>query len=125
MSGYILVVDDQFGVRLLIHKVLEESGYNVKAVASGSECISHALSLNRPSLILLDQRMPAMSGLQVLYRLSQDDEAKNIPVIMISAESDHEDDARCLGVQNFLTKPLDLNVLLKAVEEVLEGTSPV
>jgi len=123
LSGYILVVDDQFGVRLLIHKVLEESGYNVKAVASGSECLNHAISLNRPSLILLDQRMPAMTGLQVLSRLSQDDHAKDIPVIMISAETDLEDLARCFGVQNFLSKPLDLNILLKTVQETLAGAS--
>jgi len=123
LSGYILVVDDQFGVRLLIHKVLEESGYNVKAVASGLECLNHAISLNRPSLILLDQRMPAMTGLQVLSRLSQDDHAKDIPVIMISAETDLEDLARCFGVQNFLSKPLDLNILLKTVQETLAGAS--
>lgn len=122
MSEYILVVDDQFGVRLLIHKVLEEAGYNVKAVASGSECLSLASSFNSPSLILLDQRMPIMTGLQVLSRLVQDDQAKHIPVIMISAESDLEDACRCFAVRSILSKPLDLNVLLKAVEEALAGT---
>jgi len=121
LSGYILVVDDQFGVRVLIHKVLEELGYNVKAVASGSECLSLAISLNRPSLILLDQRMPTMTGFQVLAQLNQDDQAKDIPVIMISAESDLEDAAQCFGVRNFLSKPLDLNVLIKTVEEALAG----
>jgi len=121
LSEYILVVDDQFGVRLLIHKVLEDSGYNVKAVASGSECLSLATSLNRPSLILLDQRMPTMTGLQVLSRLVQEERTKHIPVIMISAEPDLEDTARCFGVQNILSKPLDLNVLLKTVEEALVG----
>lgn len=121
MSGYILVVDDQFGVRLLIHKVLEESGYNVKAVENGSECLKLAVSLNRPSLILLDNRMPTMTGLQVLSILNQDEQAKNIPVIMISAESDIEETARCSGVRDFLSKPLDLNVLLKTVEETLES----
>lgn len=115
--GYILVVDDQFGVRLLIHKVLEDSGYNVKAVATGAECLSLAISLDRPSLILLDHKMPTMTGLQVLEQLSQDDQAKKIPVIMISAESDLEEAARYLGVRDFLSKPLDLNVLLKTVEE--------
>lgn len=120
LSGYILVVDDQFGVRLLIHKVLEESGYNVKAVENGPECLKLAISLNRPSLILLDNRMPTMTGLQVLSILNQDEQAKNIPVIMISAESDIEETARCFGVRDFLSKPLDLNVLLKTVEETLE-----
>lgn len=121
MSGYILVVDDQFGVRLLIHKVLEDSGYNVKAVATGAECLSIAISLNRPSLILLDHKMPTMTGLQVLEQLNQDDQAKKIPVIMISAESDLEEAARCLGVRDFLSKPLDLNVLLKTVEDSIRN----
>lgn len=119
MSQYILVVDDQFAVRLFIHKALEESGYNVNAVASGKECLCLATSVNRPSLILLDQRMPAMTGLQVLSQLMQDDQAKHIPVIMISAESDLEAAARCFGVHKFLSKPLDLDVLLKTVEVAL------
>ena len=122
MSGYILVVDDQFGVRLLMHKVLEEAGYRVVSVACGSECLNYALSSDRPSLILLDYRMPLMTGLQVLSRLSKDDHAKWIPVIMISAESDLEDAARCYGVQKFLSKPLDLKVLLQTVAETLTGS---
>jgi len=119
LSGYILVVDDQYGVRLLLHTVLEESSYNVKTVASGAECLSLAMSFNPPSLILLDQRMPTMTGLQVLSMLGEDCQAKNIPVIMISAESDIEEVARSLGVKNFLSKPMDLNVLLKTVEDTL------
>lgn len=123
MSDYILVVDDHFGVRLLMHKVLEESGYNVKAVASGLECLNLATSFNRPSLILLDQRMPTMTGLQVLSQLKQDEKAKHIPVIMISAESDLENSVQCYGVRNILTKPLDLYVLLKTVAETLAEAS--
>ena len=88
-------------------------------MASGQECLCLATSVNRPSLILLDQSMPAMTGLQVLTQLMQDDQAKHIPVIMISAESDLEAAARCFGVRNILSKPLDLDVLLKTVEVAL------
>lgn len=123
MSKYILVVDDQFGVRFFIHRALEESGYIVKAVASGSECLFLATSDNRPSLILLDQNMPTMTGLQVLTLLAQDDQAKNIPVVMITAESDVEAAAQCLGVRNVLTKPLELEILLKTVEAILSEAS--
>ncbi|WP_407312602.1 PleD family two-component system response regulator [Desulfosporosinus sp. SB140] len=120
MSQYILVVDDHFAVRLFIQRALEESGYNVKAVASGSECLSVATSVQRPSLILLDQSMPGMTGLQVLSRLVQDDQARHIPVIMISAEDDLETAARRFGVRDILSKPLDLGVLLKAIEVAFE-----
>ncbi|OLN28680.1 response regulator [Desulfosporosinus metallidurans] len=123
MAKYILVVDDQFGVRLFIHKALEESGYIVKAVDSGPECLRLATSDNSPSLILLDQNMPAMTGLQVLTLLAQNDQAKHIPVIMISAESDIETAARCFGVRNILRKPLELDILLKTVEVVLAEAS--
>ena len=117
------MVDDHFGVRFFIHKALEESGYIVKAVASGPECLRLATSDNRPSLILLDQNMPVMTGLQVLTLLAQNDQAKHIPVIMISAESDIEIAARCLGARNILSKPLELDILLKTVEVVLEEVS--
>lgn len=120
MSQYILVVDDQFAVRFFIQQALEESGYNVKAVASGSECLCLATSIHKPSLILLDQSMPGMTGLQVLSQLVQDDQAKHIPVIMISAEDGLEDDARCFGVRDILSKPLDLDVFLKTIETTLE-----
>ncbi|AFM40175.1 response regulator with CheY-like receiver, AAA-type ATPase, and DNA-binding domains [Desulfosporosinus acidiphilus SJ4] len=120
MSQYILVVDDQFAVRLFIQKALEESGYQVKAVASGSECLSLATSVPRPALILLDQSMPGMTGLQVLAQLVQDERAKHIPVIMISAEDDFEDAARSLGVRDLLSKPLDLDYFLETVEATLK-----
>lgn len=120
MSQYILIVDDQFAVRFFIQKALEESGYNVKAVASGSECLSLAASIHKPSLILLDQSMPGMTGMQVLSQLVQDDQTKHIPVIMISAEEGLEDDARCFGVRDFLSKPLDLDVFLKTIKTTLE-----
>ncbi|MGC7873845.1 response regulator [Desulfosporosinus sp. SYSU MS00001] len=120
MSKYILVVDDQFSVRLFIQKALEQFGYEVKAVASGSECLCLATSLHRPSLILLDQSMPGMTGLQVLAQLAQDDLAKNIPVIMISGEEDLEVTARSFGVCDILSKPLDLEYFLKTVRATLE-----
>jgi len=121
MSDYILVVDDHFSVRLFIQKALEQSGYNVKAVSSGAECMQLAISHNRPSLILLDQRMPTMTGLQVLSQLVQDEKARHIPVIMISAESDLEEAASSFGVQTVLSKPLELWVLLKTVESVFKA----
>ncbi|KLU65584.1 sporulation initiation phosphotransferase F [Desulfosporosinus acididurans] len=124
MSEYILVVDDQFSVRLFIQNALEQFGYEVKAVASGSECLCLATSLHRPSLILLDQNMPGMTGLQVLAQMAQDDQAKNIPVIMISGEEDLEASARSLGVCEILSKPLDLDHFLKTVRATLEkGTA--
>ncbi|MDQ7092361.1 response regulator [Desulfosporosinus sp. PR] len=120
MSQYILVVDDHFAIRLFIQRALEESGYSVTTAASGSECLSIATSVHRPSLILLDQSMPGMSGLQVLSRLEQDERARDIPVIMITAEEDLEPVVRRFGVRDILNKPLDLEVLLKAIDSVFE-----
>lgn len=119
MSDYILVVDDQPAVRLFIREHLEEYGYDLKEADSGLKCLRMATSLDYPSLILLDHSMPAMTGLQVLARLKEDYHAKHIPIIMISADTDLEDVARRLGVRGFLSKPLDLKILLTTVKEVL------
>ena len=120
MSGYVLVVDDQFAVRFFLQQVLQEYGYRVKLAASGGECLSLAVAAERPGLILLDQRMPAMTGIQVLSRLSQDERTRDIPVIMMSAQADFVAEAHRLGVREVLAKPLDVEVLIHAVREALK-----
>ena len=101
----ILVVDDHAGLGQGIQVMLEEAGYDAAHVLSGEAAIAFVRT-QRPLLVLLDQNMPGMSGIEVLRHLRSRPGHRNIPVIMNSAAVDPvtEREARRLGVCAFLAK---------------------
>ena len=119
MVEYILVVDDRPLIRRLFTEVLASSGYESKQVGSGDECLGYALSEYKPSLILLDNNMPDICGLDVLQLLKKDGLAKDIPVIMVSGE-EIEEQAKMQGAQDVLMKPFDIYELIHKVRIVFE-----
>jgi len=114
---YILVVDDRSSIRRLFAEVLASAGYASKQVGSGDECLGYALSENKPSLILLDNNMPDICGLDVLQLLKMNESAKHIPVIMVSGE-EIEELAKKQGAQGVLMKPFDIYELLDRIRMV-------
>lgn len=114
---YILVVDDRLLIRRLFAEVLAHAGYESKQVGSGHECLGYALSKNKPSLILLDNNMLGLSGLDVLKLLKKDGLTKDIPVIMVSGEEIAEQ-AKKQGAQGVLMKPFDIHELIDKVRTV-------
>lgn len=81
----LLIVDDQDGVRRFLHEAFAEEGYNVDTAANGIEAVRLA-GIRPPSLILLDIKMPSMSGLETLEKLRQI--APDAPVILMTAYSE-------------------------------------
>ncbi|HHT64001.1 MAG TPA: response regulator [Clostridia bacterium] len=118
MMKYVLVVDDQLSIRILLYEVLREAGYHAKCVSNGEECLKIARSFSKPSLILLDYKMPLLNGIEVLSMLKTDSATKDIPVVMITATEDIENEAKRKGASMVLYKPFDLNKLT----ELLNGT---
>lgn len=117
MIDYILVVDDRSSIRRLFAEVLSNAGYESKQVGSGDECLGYALSEYKPSLILLDNNMPDICGLDVLQLLKKNEFAKDIPVIMVSGE-EIEDQAKKQGAQGVLMKPFDIYELIDKIRTV-------
>jgi PAS domain S-box-containing protein len=117
----ILVVDDESESRALVMKILVSEGYAVRAADRGDLALA-SLAKKRPELILLDLRMPGMDGFEVCRRLKQNDDARNIPVIILSASRDVSDRVKglCLGAVDFITKPLQREELLARVRTHLE-----
>jgi chemotaxis family two-component system response regulator Rcp1 len=74
----------------------------------------------RPDLVLLDLHLPKKEGLEVLAEIKSDDDLKTIPVVVMTASDAHEDRARCadLGVDSYLTKPVDLDQFLSVVRQL-------
>lgn len=117
----ILIVDDiPANIRLLAN-ILETEGYIVAAVTNGAKAIEHALKY-QPDIILLDIRMPGMDGFSVCNTLQQQDQARHIPIIFITALNSLEDLIKgfeCGGV-DYLVKPFRQQEVLVRVKNHLK-----
>lgn len=118
---HILVVDDNPGIRFLLTEALTSSGYKVKTAASGAEAINQVRDLI-PELILLDVKMPRLSGLETLAEIRK--LAPGVPVIMMTAYSEMSQVWYAIEtgqVENFLKKPFDLYELEERIKNVLSN----
>lgn len=107
ITGTILLADDSALDRHLFTQLLQRYGHTVHAVADGAQALAAIDSL-QPDLVLLDIRMPDMSGLELCARLKADPATRNIPVIFISAASAVEDRIQAFssGGVDYIGKPI-------------------
>ncbi|MDC8756887.1 EAL domain-containing protein [Janthinobacterium fluminis] len=116
----ILIVDDEALNRKLLEAQLQADQYVTRSAASGEEALA-AVALAPPDLILLDVMMPGMDGYQVARALKADPASSHIPIIMVTALTDH--DARLAGlnagVEEFVSKPVDRIELCLRVRNLL------
>jgi CheY-like chemotaxis protein len=113
---WILIVDDDASVRLMLARVLSNEGYGVLTAANGVDALGLAETLS-VDLVLLDLNMPGSNGWEILEQF----DAKNIApaVIIITAMPNQQKAARTAGVAMVLEKPLDFPRLLQSVSQVL------
>jgi CheY-like chemotaxis protein len=114
----ILVVDDDPNIRELLNQEFVEAGYRVSLAANGREAIAAARG-ERPDLIVLDVMMPEMNGFDAAAVLKNDPETQDIPIVILSIVQDQERGYR-LGIDRYLTKPIDTDLLFKEVDELIE-----
>lgn len=117
----VLVADDEPEVVDLVRMMLEWEGYTIVAAVDGEEAVARAQA-DRPDLILLDVRMPKLSGLNVLSHLSADPITADIPVIMLSVVTTYPDVRSALerGAVAYLPKPFELREMVRLVSRVLQ-----
>jgi CheY-like chemotaxis protein len=120
----ILVAEDEPDISELLTISLEFSGYNVITARNGAEAVERAQHA-RPDLILLDVRMPVMTGYEACEALKQTPDTANIPIIFLSAKGqDAEVNAGLrAGGLDYILKPFAVDRLLARVREVLEATA--
>ncbi len=114
----ILVVDDEANIRELLTQEFTEAGYAVVTAANGREAVAE-VRRQRPDLVVLDVMMPEMNGFDVAAVLRNDPQTLDIPIIILSIVQDRERGFR-LGVDRYLTKPIDTDVLFREVGALLE-----
>jgi len=114
----ILVVDDEANIRELLTQEFTEAGYQVATAGDGRAAIA-SIRAERPDLVVLDVMMPEMSGFDVAAVLKNDPQTLDIPIMILSIVQDRERGIR-LGVDRYLTKPIDTDLLFREVGTLLE-----
>ena len=116
----ILVAEDEPQTAQLIEFKLKQQGF-VVVLATDGEAAMKLIPTEMPSLIILDAMMPVMDGFEVLRRLKETPELKNIPVIMLTAKSRDRDivSGLELGAADYIVKPFSPAELVARVRKVL------
>lgn len=110
----ILVIEDDACVRTLLAQILEDAGYQIYEAANGREGLER-FRVEPMDLVITDLEMPEMNGLDLILELTR--AFLNVKVIAMSGHSSDElQTARLLGARQTFAKPLDLPMLLRAVQ---------
>jgi len=118
MKKILIVEDVEFNLDLLI-QLLEED-YDLVTADDGEKGVAMA-EQERPDLILMDMSLPVMDGWEATRRIKASDELKHIPVIALTAHamSGDEERARAAGCDDYLSKPLDEELLFEKLDHLL------
>ena len=120
----ILVVDDEPDCLSIIQCRLEWSKYEVITATNGAEGLQIAEN-EKPDMVLLDNNMPVMDGLEMLERMRKNPVLRHTPVIMVTALCESHDvaAASAYGIADYVTKPVDFTSLLEKISNLLENRS--
>ena len=118
----ILVVDDSSTMRKLLGHILVPAGYQVLEAEDGVRALEQ-LAQQDVQLVIADLNMPQMNGLELVQALRKEPKFIDLPVIMLTTQSDEETRKRCLtaGANLFLVKPVPKDMVLFKVHSLLGG----
>ena len=124
MTAELLVIDDDRNLRETLRDLLTDAGHRVRIAANGREGLA-LVDKSTPGLILCDWRMPDMGGEGMLRSLRSQEELQLLPVLIMTAYGTGPSAAQAmqLGAYDFLTKPLDMKIVLSTVERALQHVS--
>lgn len=121
-KAHILVVDDAPLIRGLLSQVLEKYGYDVSTAENGQQAIECFIA-QHPDLILMDADMPVLDGVKACAQLRKLPEAKHLPIVMVTsfAEKNWVDGAYLAGATDYVTKPVNWDVLRNRIRYILQA----
>ena len=119
MSGRVHVVDDDASFRTAIERRLKQAGYEVVTYPSGQHLLDRMPSESEMGCILLDVRVPGLSGPELQRRLSE--LGSTLPIVFLTGYPDVRTAVRTIkaGAEDFLTKPVSSDKLLRAIERAM------
>ncbi|MFA6378978.1 MAG: response regulator [Candidatus Omnitrophota bacterium] len=113
----ILVVEDEYAQRLMLKRILEKQGAQIFLAENGNEGLRKAAE-HFPDLILLDERMPIMTGVEMCKKLKECEATRNIPIIFLTAADSPDDIVEHFefGAEIHLSKPINAKELISQIQ---------
>ncbi len=121
-SGYLLIAEDDPDILKLVHTTLTFRDYRVITAPNGKDGLE-IIRKELPALVIADIMMPKLDGFGLVHRLRINPATRNIPVIFITATYVAPEDkefALTIGVTRFIQKPVDLDMLLQVIAELMD-----
>jgi two-component system, response regulator, stage 0 sporulation protein F len=118
MSEKILIVDDQYGIRILLNEVFQKEGYQTFQAANGVQALE-IVEKHSPDIVLLDMKIPGMDGIEILKRMKAIDPDIRVIIMTAYGELDMIQKAKDLGAITHFAKPFDIDEIRDAVKKYL------
>ncbi|MEM9391047.1 MAG: response regulator [Bacteroidota bacterium] len=120
MKKRVVVIDDDYPIRLLLEKVLERS-YEVIAFNNVGAAVEHMTQKGNPDVIITDIRLPVIDGKDFLRNIKTSARFGSIPVVVMSSWNDESIKIECsdFGADAYIQKPFDPQVVIKIIDEVV------
>ncbi|MFQ5454887.1 MAG: chemotaxis response regulator CheY [Nitrospirota bacterium] len=118
----IMIVDDFSTMRKIIKNILKQIGYkNIEEAEDGNIALAK-LKQDKFDFVVCDWNMPNMSGIELLKKVREYPESKNIPFLMVTAEAQKENIMEAIksGVSNYIVKPFTAEVLKEKIDKIFE-----
>lgn len=120
MAYKVLVVDDQFGIRILLQEVLQREGYEIFQAPNGVIALE-IVKNEDPDIILLDMKIPGMDGLEILRNVRKLELDTKVIMMTAYGELDLIQEAMEMGALAHFTKPFDIDEIREAVKQALSA----
>lgn len=118
----ILIVDDQFGIRILLTEILQSDGYTLFQASNGMQALE-IVEEHEPDLVLLDMKIPGMDGLEILRRIKEIKPATEVMMMTAYGDLNMIKEAMRLGAQKHFIKPFDIDEVRKEIRESFSLTN--
>lgn len=112
----LLIVDDQFGIRILLNEIFQKEGYKTYQAANGVQALN-LVQNERPDLVILDMKIPGMDGLEILKRVKKMDQTIKVIIMTAYGELDMIQEAIENGAITHFSKPFDIDEIIEAVKK--------
>lgn len=121
MGKRILYIEDEEEMVSMMRLRLEAAGYEYSSAADGEEGLKKIYS-EKPGMVLLDILLPKIDGLALCRKIKDDPAVKNIPVLIVSASSGKDMEAKCFaaGADDIIVKPFDSRELLEKINKLVQ-----
>ncbi|NQY84532.1 MAG: phosphate regulon transcriptional regulator PhoB [Alcanivorax sp.] len=121
-----LIVDDEPAIREMVAVALELADFDVLEADNAQRAHEYIVD-ERPDLVLLDWMLPSVSGIELARRLKREDATAEVPIIMLTAKSEEDNQIQGLdvGADDYITKPFSTRELISRIKAVLRRTSVV